>query len=189
MSHFRKIDVRIWNDAKFRSLSEAGKLCFFMLLTHPMMTALGAMRGTFHGLASEISADPEPFREGFRQLLSKGMAEADEEGVLIALPNFLKYNPPANPNVVKAWEKSLEFLPECPLKTVVIQRAKSFVEGLGKPFAQALPKPFRDTESREKRAEREEPSQGRADLTGSSAGEMTRRPTLAQIKGNAEVAQ
>ena len=46
MSHHRKIDVRIWNDQKFLSLSERGKLAFLMLLTHPMMTALGAMRGT-----------------------------------------------------------------------------------------------------------------------------------------------
>ena len=54
MSRYRKIDPRIWNDKKFRSLSDRAKLLFFMLLTHPSMTALGAMRATLPGLASEM---------------------------------------------------------------------------------------------------------------------------------------
>jgi hypothetical protein len=152
MSHYRKVDVRIWNDAKFNSLNPNGKLAFFMVLTHPMMTALGAMRATPEGLARELGMEPEPFREGFQQLLSKGMAEHDEAGPLIALPNFLKYNPPANPNAVKAWAKSLEFLPECGLLSVVIQRAKSFAEGFKEPLAV----PFLQPESREQRPESRE---------------------------------
>lgn len=46
MARYRKIDSRIWNDAKFRELSDNGKLVFLMLLTHPSMTSLGAMRAT-----------------------------------------------------------------------------------------------------------------------------------------------
>lgn len=174
MSHYRKIDVRIWNDQKFRTLSEQGKLCFFLLLTHPMMTALGGMRGTVDGLAIEMGVMPEPFREGFREVLAKGMAEADEKACFIALPNFLKYNPPANPNVVKAWAKAVDLLPECDLRNVVIARACAFAEGLGKPFAkafaEAFAKPYGNTESREQRAENrnKHPSQGE-DLSGYSA--------------------
>lgn len=149
MSHYRKIDVRIWNDEKFNSLTPTGKLAFFMLLTHPMMTALGAMRGTPEGLACEIGMDPEPFKEGFRELLLKGLAEHDAEGRLIALPNFLKYNPPANPNAVKAWVKALEFLPECALRTLVIQRGAA----AAKQFKEPLPEPFLQPESREQRTE------------------------------------
>lgn len=149
MSHYRKIDVRIWNDAKFNSLSSDGKLAFFMLLTHPMMTALGAMRGTPSGLAEEIGMAPEPFKEGFAELLSKRLAEHDADGRLIALPNFLKYNPPANPNAVRAWVKSLEMLPECELLHLVIQRAKASAKG----FKERLPEPFAEPESREQRTE------------------------------------
>jgi hypothetical protein len=165
MSHYRKIDVRIWNDAKFNSLTTAGKLGFFMLLTHPMMTALGAMRGTPGGLAEEIGMDPELFREGFRELLQHGMAEHDPKGPMIALPNFLKYNPPPNPNAVKAWAKSLEFLPECELKAVVIQRAKGLAEQLGKPFLE----PFLQPENREQRAESKPPFQERGEDTSTRA--------------------
>ncbi|NTF35539.1 hypothetical protein [Agrobacterium rubi] len=157
MSHYRKIDVRIWNDAKFNTLSSDGKLAFFMLLTHPMLTALGAMRGTPEGLASEIGMDIELFKKGFAELLSQRLAEHDENGKLIALPNFLKYNPPANPNAVKSWVKSLDFLPECELRNLVIQRASQSAQGfkvpLPEPFMKLFAERFNEPESREQRAE------------------------------------
>ncbi len=55
MSRYRKIDPRIHNDAKFKALSERGKLFFFTILTHPHMTALGAMRATEAGLCEEMA--------------------------------------------------------------------------------------------------------------------------------------
>jgi hypothetical protein len=54
MARYRKIDPRIWNDQKFRELSDDAKIVFFLLLTHPHMTALGAMRATVAGLAAEL---------------------------------------------------------------------------------------------------------------------------------------
>lgn len=142
MSRYRKIDTRIWNDGKFATLDDKGKLVFFMLLTHPAMTALGAMRATPSGLAEELGWPVEAFREAFREVLAKGMAKHDERVHLIALPNFVKYNPPESPNVIKAWNGALDLLPECPLKTEVIQRAKGYAEGMSKAFAKALPEAF-----------------------------------------------
>ncbi|RWC12355.1 MAG: hypothetical protein EOS52_19125 [Mesorhizobium sp.] len=142
MSRYRKIDVRIWNDAKFASLDDKGKLAFFMLLTHPAMTPLGAMRATPSGLAEELGWSTEDFREAFAKICGKGMAKHDERVHLIALPNFIRYNPPVSPNVVKAWEISLDMLPECDLKNEVIQTAKAFAEGMSKGFGKALPKAF-----------------------------------------------
>jgi hypothetical protein len=55
MGRYRKIDPRIHNDAKFRALSERGKLLLFTILTHPHMTALGAMRATESGLCEEMA--------------------------------------------------------------------------------------------------------------------------------------
>lgn len=142
MSRYRKIDPRIWNDAKFRQLSNSGKLVFFMLLTHPNMTSLGAMRGTVAGLAEELGWETEAFREAFAEALAKGIAEHDQKACLIALPNFIRYNPPESPNVVKAWVNSLDMLPECSLKNRVIQRARDFAKGMNKGFAEALPEAF-----------------------------------------------
>jgi hypothetical protein len=83
MARYRKVDSRIWNDAKFRALSDKGKLAFFMLLTHPNMTALGGMRTTVSGLAEELGWPTEAFREAFREAIQKGMAKHDERACLV----------------------------------------------------------------------------------------------------------
>jgi hypothetical protein len=145
VSHYRKIDTRIWNDAKFRALDDTAKLVFFMLLTHPSMTMLGAMRATTAGLAEEMAMPLKAFREAFGQVLQQGMAEQDAAAHLIALPNFLKYNRPESPNVVKSWATALDLLPECALKTSVVARSKAFAEGMSKAFGEALPEAFRRT--------------------------------------------
>lgn len=142
MSRYRKVDPRIWNDEKFRDLSDSAKLVFFMLLTHPNMTSIGAMRATVAGLAEELGWELEAFREAFRQVLSKGMAEHDQKACLISLPQFVKYNPPESPNVVKAWTGALDLLPECELKNRVVARAAAFARGMNKGFAEALPIAF-----------------------------------------------
>jgi hypothetical protein len=130
MARYRKIDPRIWNDEKFRSLSDQGKLVFFMLLTHPNMTALGAMRATMAGLAEELGWSAEAFREAFHEGVSKGMAEHDPKACFVSLPRFLKYNAPESPNVIKAWVGALDLLPECELKTRVVARSRDFAKGL-----------------------------------------------------------
>ncbi|MEF0939611.1 hypothetical protein [Rhizobium sp. BR 362] len=146
MSHYRKIDVHVWNDARFMSLSLEGKLAWFNLLTHPMMTSLGAVRATPEGLAAELAMGGEAFREAFRQalqdIIDKGMADYDPKANLIALPNFLKYNKPESPNVVKAWASAAEMLPECGLKELIIQRSVAYAEGLGKGFKDAVHQAF-----------------------------------------------
>jgi len=145
MSKYRKIDVRIWNDANFRDLSHNAKLVFFLLLTHPNMTALGAMRSTLSGLSEELDMDSKAFREAFREAFLKGMVKHDAKACLIALPNFIKYNQPESPNVVKAWASSLDLLPECDLKNQVITLSANALKGYSKAFQEALPEAFRKT--------------------------------------------
>ncbi len=144
MSRYRKIDVRVWNDAKFRELSDNAKLVFFLLLTHPNMTSMGAMRGTLAGLAAEMGWDLKGFRNAFGEISKRGMAEHDERACLVALPNFVKYNMPESPNVIKAWVAAMDLLPECALKTQVILRGQEVVEGLSEPFRKAFREAFRE---------------------------------------------
>jgi len=142
VAQYRKVDSRIWNDAKFRSLTNNGKLCFFFLLTHPHMTALGAMRASLSGLSEELGWTPKAFREAFGEAFAKGLVKHDRKACFVWLPNFLKYNRPESPNVVKAWAKSLDLLPECEHKNELIQNVKDFAEALPEAFAEALPEAF-----------------------------------------------
>lgn len=139
MARFRKIDSRVWNDAKFRSLDHAGQLAFFLLLSHPHMTSLGAMRATISGLVSESGLPAG----AFRQALSRGLAEVDEKASCVALPNFIKYNRPESPNVIRfAWREAADLIPECALKAAQIARAETIVEGMGEGFRQAFREAF-----------------------------------------------
>ena len=165
MARYRKVDPRIWNDAKFRGLSDNAKLTFFMLLTHPGMTALGAMRATVAGLAEEMGWSAEAFREAFSEVISKGMAEHDPKACFVGLPNFIRYNEPESPNVVKAWIGALDLLPECEQRERTVARAVAYAQGKGKAFSEALPEAFREALSKtmpyqeqEQEQEQESPS-------------------------------
>lgn len=190
---YRKIDPRIWNDEKFRNLSDKGKLFFLFVLTHPHMTSLGGMRTTLAGLAQELGwpydsflaafrevlpkALPEDFGEDFREGSSEelkdplneglsrpekhvknssknsekskkndlwnGMIEYDERACCLVVTNFLKYNKPESPNVVKSWGFALDSIPECYIKFKLIQRVKDLLKGFPEAFYKALPEGFR----------------------------------------------
>lgn len=142
MAKYRKIDPQIWNDEKFRALPDDGKLAFLMILTHPNMTMLGAMRHSVEGLAAELGWSTERLRKGLAEPFAKGMLRVDRAACFLWAPKFLKYNPPDNPNVVKSWTAALSQIPECRLKYLMVKEVKGFVEGLPEPFGEALPKPF-----------------------------------------------
>lgn len=143
MAQYRVINQRIQNDRKFRSLSHNAQLIFFLLITHPHMTSLGAMRNSLSGLASEWNFDGEAFREAFRELLAEGIVKANAESNFIAFTNFVKYNKPTSPNCVKAWSALADKFPECELRDEVIARAGAAIShlhtGFQKAFVEAFP--------------------------------------------------
>ena len=141
MARYRKIDPRIWNDEKFSSLSHEAQRIFLFALTHPSMTGLGAFRISRSGMAEELGLDSEGFGIPFGELLRKGLLKYDERAFLLFAPNFIKYNAPENPNVVKGWAGAIDLLPECPLMLDVLLTAKvctSNNDGLSKAFANTL---------------------------------------------------
>lgn len=174
MAIYRKIDCRISNDKKFRELSVEGKLAWYTILSRRDLAPIGAFKASFESLAIEqrgneyLNGDlqkglPKAFNEVFIQalneLLSKGLIKYDSKSFLIYVPNFLKYNFPENPNVVKSWNSALDSLPECDLANHVLAKSaeiilnsqrdsfikalpKEFVEAYQKGFAKALPKGF-----------------------------------------------
>ena len=81
---YRKVDPRIWNDQKFSSLSDDGKLVFLFVLTHPHMTALGAMRTNTQGLSVELGWPHAKFSKAFREVLAKALLEYDAKASCVA---------------------------------------------------------------------------------------------------------
>lgn len=143
---YRKIDPRIWNDEKYYSASLSCQHLFFFILTHPQMTPVGAMRCSPGGLQDELDWEAKAFPEAFRKAFAEGQAKGfwlyDKKAKFLWVPNFIKYNHPENPNVLKSWVGCWEDLPECGYKCQLFQSLKDLAKGLPEAFQEAFRKAF-----------------------------------------------
>lgn len=144
MARYRKIDIRIWNDRKFRELDDKAKLAFFLVLTHPDTNQLGMLRSRSVALAMELGWHPDVMSDAILMLCHMGMLMVDDKAGFIFIPNFLKYNPPNGPNAVKGWEGLLDQMPECALLDHAISSLKPFVDGLSEGLRNAMPNDIKD---------------------------------------------
>ncbi len=144
MARYRKIDVRIWNDKKFRDLSDNGKLAFLLVLTHPDTNQLGMLRSRPMALAMDLGWHPDAMQDAIQELTAMAMLMVDEKAGLIVAPNFLKYNPPNGPNAVKSWGGLIDLLPECDLRSQTLIRVNAFIDGLSDGLKKAVPDDLND---------------------------------------------
>lgn len=139
MARYRKIDVRMWNDRKFRELSDNGKLAFILLLTHPDTTQIGTIRTRVSNLADELGWQRDAMSHAIPEVTLNGMIDADEKAGLMVINNFLKYNAPSSPNAFKSWCELIDLMPECDLLDKHVARLKTFVDGLSVGMRNAIP--------------------------------------------------
>lgn len=144
MARYRKIDVRIWNDRKFRELSDNGKLAFILLLTHPDTTQLGTIRARVSNLADELGWSSDVMSHAIQDAKSKGMIDADEKAGLIVINNFLKYNAPSSPNAFKSWCELIDLMPECNLLDKYVASLRGFVNELSPGMKKSIPNDLLD---------------------------------------------
>ena len=139
MARYRKIDVRIWNDRKFRELDDNAKLAFLLLLTHPDTNQLGFIRSRSVSLAFDLGWQSDAMSNAIQTLCQMGMLMADEKAGLMFLPNFLMYNPPNGVNGAKSWAGLLDLLPECDLRDQALIRLKPLIDGLPEGTREGIP--------------------------------------------------
>lgn len=135
---YRKVCTLIWCDGNFMQLKDDAKLLFLCLLTHPHQTALGGFRSTTNAIAAEFKWTLPKCRRAFTELAGAKMVEYCDNDSFISLPNFLKFNPPDNPNVVLSWGRWMGMIPECDGKNRLIERARRVVESRGEDFQAAF---------------------------------------------------
>lgn len=224
MAIYRKIDCRISNDKKFRELSVEGKLAWYTILSRRDLAPIGAFKASFESLAIEQRGNEylnkdlqkdlskgfsEVFIKALNELLSKGLIKYDSEAFLIYVPNFLKYNFPENPNVVKSWKSALDSLPECNLTNYVLAKSteiiiisqrdsytkalpKEFVEAyqkgftkdfqkdFGEPFRKGMPKQEQEQEQEQETYTRTEKSENHPEVSEDFAGRVSEKPSFSK---------
>lgn len=121
MSRYRTIDLRIHADEKFCELSRPqpnGQTLFMYLFIGDHTGPLpGLYRAGELALAEALHWDLEPFRAAWSEIADRKMAYADWARRVVWLPNRIRYDEPANVNVVKSWRAAWDEIPECDLKS------------------------------------------------------------------------
>ena len=126
---YAKVSRVIWHDERFRAFTDDGSWPP-VLLTHPALTSVGAMRGTVAGLAAELGWPVRRLERALGPVQQAGMVEINAPAAFIGLPKFLRHNPPDNPNVVKAWVSVVaEHVPECPERAALLHRCRAALTG------------------------------------------------------------
>jgi hypothetical protein len=132
MARYRKVDPRMWGDAKFRAMGQNAKFLWLYLLTGPETTSLpGLIVGGQAHFAEALGWPAEAFQEAFGEVFAKGLAKADWDARLVWVRNAVRYNPPESPNAVLGWRDHWDNIPECQLKVEAF--AKAFAKGCRKP--------------------------------------------------------
>ena len=171
---YRRLTVRMHGDERYMRLSPvlpSGQSLWVYLLTGPHT---GPIPGVFvagrAAMAEALNWSPEAFSKAFAEVLREGLAEFDERTRLCFIPNAIRHNIPANPNVVKSWRAALLQLPECELRGRAFQHlartlsevsdafGKAFRESCGKAFENASPKDSGKQEQKQEQQQEEQPS-------------------------------
>jgi hypothetical protein len=146
MARYRKIDLRIHADEKYRRLTPSppcGQTLWWHLIAGRQT---GIIPGIFSigeaSFAEQLGWPLKGFREAFAEAFGEGMVEADWRSLVVWVPNAIRYNRPESPNVVRSWRDAWDEIPECQLKNRCFFRLKKEMEGLGEGFAKAFREAF-----------------------------------------------
>jgi hypothetical protein len=141
---YSRITRRMWGDQRFRALSaptaNARDLWVYLLTgSHcsrvPGLFVLGPL-----AMAERLGWPVEDTRRCFQEILDQGLALWDPDSLLCWLPNAVKHNEPANPNVVLGWAEEWRGLPECRLLDKARSGIRRTLEAISPAFAAAFDK-------------------------------------------------
>ncbi len=160
MARYKKADVRIWADEKFRRLTPpqpCGQALWWRLMVPREATNIPGIVITGElSLAEHLKWSLPGLRKAWGEIAREKMAIADWSVGLIFLFNGIKYHEPENPNVITSWRAPWDEVPECDVKAVayvvlrsyieMLVREKkqkpTFIEAFDKAIPEPLPRPF-----------------------------------------------
>lgn len=182
---YRRLSVRMYADEKFMRLSPvqpSGQSLFIYALTGPHT---GPIPGVFvagkAAMAEALGWEPKAFEEAFAEAFGEGLIEFDAKTRLWFIPNAIKHNLPANPNVVLSWRGPWWMLPECATRDSIYERLLTSVEGVSEAFGEAFRKACGKALAKPltKHSPKQEAGSRKQDIektSSSSSAEPTRKP-------------
>jgi hypothetical protein len=179
-NRYRKIEVRMWGDEKFRTLSPmppSGQGLWLFLLTGPHTGPIpGLFRAGRAALAEELGWTQEAFEKAFEEVFRLGIAKADWGARVVWIPNAIKCNLPQSPNVITSWAGEWRLIPECSLKaeaymtieSVLCESGEAFRKAFDKACRKPSVKPMPNQEQEQEQEQEEKPSAADATVVDDS---------------------
>lgn len=141
MAKWRPVDIRVWSDRKFLALTDDGRVLWLYLLTCPFMTTIpGVIVAGEMAIAECLGWSPKRLREGYRELLTKGLS-ARVDGRLIWLSKTFSYQKISGPKHIESMRKTWDDIPECALKSEIWNALKVACEDWSILFTKGFPIP------------------------------------------------
>lgn len=132
MGRYRKVDTRVWNDEKFRSLSQEAKYLFIYLLTSPHSTAWGAYVLDDLYIEADLGYSKQRINNLWGELIHTGIVFREKNTRLVCLPNWFKYNIPENQKTISACVNGILSLPKSPILSKYCSSSEWVSEQLAK---------------------------------------------------------
>lgn len=163
MREYGRVYSQFWPWAVANHLSDDGKILALYLMTCEHSTIAGVFRVPDGYVAEDIGWGIERVREGFAELASKGFANRCETTKWVWVTKHLKWNPPENPNQVKAAAKFARAVPDGCSWKADFYRAAGDSLGLDVPEddkgSGTVSRPFRNQEQEQKQHQEQKQEQ------------------------------
>lgn len=140
-----RIASKVWQDDKFRVLSDEAKILYLYVLTSPHSNMIGYYRLPKPYAAYDLQWLPERLNQRFAELLEVGLVKYCDKSDVVLIPNFLKYNTIQNPNQAKKAVSKLREIPANVLVDEFFECVKQYAQPFEELFAKALPERFGNT--------------------------------------------
>lgn len=141
---YRRVAVRMHADEKVRRLTKpppcGGALWWHLLAGEQTGIIPGLFKIGEAAFAEQLEWPLEGFRKAFEEVEAQGLVKADWKARLVWVPNAIRHNIPASPNVVIGWRDAWDLLPECELKNEAHEYISAFLKGYSEPYLKAFDK-------------------------------------------------
>jgi hypothetical protein len=143
MRDYGVVHCTYWTSATSHDFSDDAKLLGAYLMTGPHSTALGCYRLPDGYVTADLKWSIERVTKGFEELSRKGWAYRCETTQWVLIRNYLKFNPPDNPNQVKSLRRLASQVPD---NATIIEKLREaltlhcgrFEQDIAKPYSEAF---------------------------------------------------
>ena len=127
---YGRVEVKVWHDEKFRSLSPTAQLMFLYCLTSPHSTAWGAYILPDLYIEADLNLSKKAIKAGWAELIKQGLVLRCKTTNMVAFVHWFRYNPPQNADTAKSCINGLNALPKSPILSTLYKESEWISEQL-----------------------------------------------------------